>query len=252
MPGTSLQTAAVGGGRGATAREAASEAWTDGRVAGGPDAHTVVVVDAMPLFRAGAAAALRAAGTVVTGEAVDLAEGVAMARARRANVLLVADADVAEVREAVGALPGCAVVALLTAPTRHQLMEMLGAGVAGLAMRSLTAEELVGTVRAAAGAGERAGSGAGSQPVFVPLPVAQRTPDLASADGPGPGADVLTPKELEVLSQLASGASYKRIAEVLYVTPATVKTHLGHIYAKLGARGRHEAISQAFAQGLLR
>jgi DNA-binding CsgD family transcriptional regulator len=68
-----------------------------------------------------------------------------------------------------------------------------------------------------------------------------------STDEPG-----LTPKELEILAQLAQGASNKRIAEVLYVTPATVKTHLAHIYAKLGARGRHEAVTQALTMGILR
>ena len=47
------------------------------------------------------------------------------------------------------------------------------------------------------------------------------------------------------------GASNKAIAKALFVTPATVKTHLAHIYAKLGARSRHEALTQAFATGIL-
>jgi DNA-binding CsgD family transcriptional regulator len=62
---------------------------------------------------------------------------------------------------------------------------------------------------------------------------------------------MLTLKEREIVAQLARGASNKEIADALFVTPATVKTHLAHIYAKLGARSRHEALTQAFALGIL-
>jgi ATP/maltotriose-dependent transcriptional regulator MalT len=65
-------------------------------------------------------------------------------------------------------------------------------------------------------------------------------------DGP------LTPKELEVLSRLADGRSNKEIADALYVAPATIKTHLAHIYAKLGVTGRQEAVARAVELGLLR
>lgn len=211
----------------------------------------VVIVDAMPLFRAGAVAALTAAGARVDGEAAHLPEGIALAQRTGAAVLVIGGATVAEVRDAVPALPACAVVALVAQPSRTELVEMLDAGVAGLATRSLTADELVAAVEAAAEASGPAGTPASGQPVLVPLPVGLRTPDLSAhlslADDPA-----LTPKELEILAQLAEGASNKRIAAALYVTPATVKTHLGHIYAKLGARGRHEALSHAFAMGILR
>ena len=61
----------------------------------------------------------------------------------------------------------------------------------------------------------------------------------------------LSPKELEVLAVLAEGATYKEIAEALIVTQATVKTHLVHIYAKLGAKNREQAVARALSLGLL-
>jgi DNA-binding NarL/FixJ family response regulator len=202
----------------------------------------------MPLFRAGAVEALNAAGIVVVGEATRPAQGIEMARRTQATAMLLGGATVGEAREAVDALPSCAVIVLLAQPSRTHLVDMLDAGVAGLALRSLTAEELVTTVQAAAEVGTE-DDGGRLAPVFVPLPLGVVPPLPANSGNDEPG---LTPKELEILAQLARGASNKRIAEALYVTPATVKTHLAHIYAKLGARGRHEALTQALATGLLR
>lgn len=231
--------------------------------------HGVVVVDAMPLYRSGAVAALTAGGVPVVGEAARLAEGVVLAARAHAAALLVGGAEVSQVREAVEALAGCAVVALVSQPSRSALVEMLETGVAGLGPRSLTAEELVSTVEAAAeaagielGGAQRPDERLGA-PVFVPVLVADAAspgkahgPDAAepgtAGARPGAGDVSLTPKELEILTLLQQGASNKKIADALYVTQATVKTHLAHIYTKLGVRGRHEAISRAFALRLLR
>jgi DNA-binding NarL/FixJ family response regulator len=210
---------------------------------------TAVVVDPMPIFRAGTVAALKAAGIAVVGEVPRLGQGVDLARRVRATAMLLGGATADEARQAVDALPACAVIVLLVQPNRDDLMGMLDAGVAGLALRSLTAEELVRTVEAAAEVGKQA-AGLPVAPVFGPLPIgASSLPKAGNRVGSEPG---LTAKELEILAQLAQGASNKRIAEALYVTPATVKTHLAHIYAKLGARGRHEAVSRALGTGILR
>lgn len=208
----------------------------------------VVVVDPLPLFRAGAVAALTGGGVRVVGEAAYLDKGVELVRAERAAVLLLGGASIEEVTEAVRAVPSCAVIVLLAQPSRAELVELLGTGVAGFALRSLTAEELVATVEGAS-RGRASVGGKPVEPVFVPLLVGLTKPDRPS-NGAGSGP-ALTTKEREILDQLARGASNKVIAEALYVTPATVKTHLAHIYAKLGARSRNEALSQAFALGIL-
>jgi DNA-binding NarL/FixJ family response regulator len=212
----------------------------------------VVVVDPLPLFRAGGVAALGAGGVRVLGEAAHLADGVPLARSSHAGAVLLGGASVDEAKEAVAALPSCAVVVLLAQPSRTELVDMLGAGVAGLALRSLTADELVGTVEAAAEGIASPGAPAAAAPVFVPFPVGPTPVEPPDLGVTGPEATLLTPKEREILGQLAQGASNKRIAEALFVTPATVKTHLAHIYAKLGARGRHEALTHALSMGLLR
>ena len=61
----------------------------------------------------------------------------------------------------------------------------------------------------------------------------------------------LSPKELEVLGELATGASYKEMADSMLIGQATVKTHLVHIYAKLEVKNRNEAVARALALGLL-
>ena len=207
-----------------------------------------VVVDPLPLYRAGAVAALASGGIPVLGEAAQLTEGIEMARRTRASVLLAGGASVAEATEAVNSLAECAVLVLMGQPSREELVEMLGTGVAGFALRSLTPAELVSTVESVAGG--TPGAPKAAPPVFMPVLVAA---PKRPAGPPAPaGEPILTPKEQEILVYLARGASNKRMAEALYVTPATVKTHLAHVYAKLGARGRHEAVTRALALGLVR
>jgi ATP/maltotriose-dependent transcriptional regulator MalT len=72
------------------------------------------------------------------------------------------------------------------------------------------------------------------------------------ADGGADADGVLTRKELEVLARLADGRSNKQIADALFVTQATVKTHLAHIYTKLNVSGRQAAVARAVELGLLR
>ena len=79
-------------------------------------------------------------------------------------------------------------------------------------------------------------------PALVGMVGPQEVPDQVA---------LLTPKERQVLVWVAKGHSNKEIAEELFMAPGTVKTHLAHIYAKLGVRDRHEAMARAIALGLL-
>jgi DNA-binding NarL/FixJ family response regulator len=69
--------------------------------------------------------------------------------------------------------------------------------------------------------------------------------------GSGRGADVLTPRELEILRLVANGASNGRVAAELWVTEQTVKFHLSNVYQKLGVANRTEASRFAHVNGLL-
>ena len=79
------------------------------------------------------------------------------------------------------------------------------------------------------------------------------SPDPAGPAGPGPSGqppDGLTTREAEVLALLASGLSNAEIAQRLYLSHATVKTHINRIFAKTGARDRAQAVRYAYQHGL--
>ena len=88
-------------------------------------------------------------------------------------------------------------------------------------------------------------------------PAAQRQV-VAALSEPAPAApaaalpDELTPREAEVLALIAEGLTNSEIAERLVVSAATVKSHVNHIFAKIGARDRAQAVVYAYANGIAR
>jgi DNA-binding NarL/FixJ family response regulator len=75
-----------------------------------------------------------------------------------------------------------------------------------------------------------------------------QTPEPIPAPAAPPNG--LTPREQEVLCLLATGRTYPQIAEALFLSPATIRTHVQHIYAKLDVASRHEAAAFAQKHGL--
>ncbi|MDF3290102.1 response regulator transcription factor [Streptomyces silvisoli] len=87
--------------------------------------------------------------------------------------------------------------------------------------------------------------------------LAQGGPVVAQAVGPARGApeelpDGLTGREAQVLALVAEGLSNTEIASTLYVSPATVKTHINNLFSKIGARDRAQAVRYAFRHGIVR
>jgi DNA-binding NarL/FixJ family response regulator len=117
------------------------------------------------------------------------------------------------------------------------IAELLGLDVEGLVPRTIDPDAFVAVV-ARIRAGERV--------VDPGVLVVERTNEVD--DEP---AGSLTAREREVLVLLAAGHSNREIASSLFVSLPTVKTHLAHIYAKLGAKNRNEALGRAVAAGLL-
>jgi DNA-binding CsgD family transcriptional regulator len=76
-------------------------------------------------------------------------------------------------------------------------------------------------------------------------------PLVGRTDAAGPGADVLTPREAEVLGLVAEGASNRDVGQRLFISTKTASVHVSNILAKLGARSRTEAVSIARRRGLL-
>ncbi len=204
-----------------------------------------MVVDDWELVRLGLRAVLGQLGVWVIAEAGLARDGLRAVRSAAAGLLVLGETTDLPPRVAVTrakALPDAPIVlALAAVPDPEELAGLLAAGVDGLLLRSAGADELAGALERLR-AGERSVA-----PALLPLLVG--VINLAPA---GPGAPLLTDKEREVLARLAEGRSNRAIAEALSVSPATVKTHLAHIYEKLGASNRRDALVRAIARGILR
>lgn len=199
------------------------------------------MVDQWALVRVGIGTTLRHLSIRVAGESSLGSEGVALTRSTDAQLLVVGshvDASMGEsVRSAKALVPAPLVICLLNQPTRDGLSECLTAGADAVLLRSASDGDLAQAVRIIA-QGER-----WVTPALTLL--------LAGAVERTAAPSTLTAKELQVLAGLAEGRSNKELAGAIFVSQATIKTHLSHIYAKLGVKGRSEAVARAVELGLL-
>lgn len=206
--------------------------------------YRAVVADDVALLRLGIAAVLEPLGFDITAE-TSLGRPVPrLAEEAAAHLVVlgaVGDLPLAEIVKRCKQLAEPPLVLVLVPRThRDELGSLLSFDANGLVVRNLPTEELALAVERVM-KGER-----------VVAPALLST--LVGAMGPV-NDDVdessLTVREREVLALLAEGHSNREIASSLYVSLPTVKTHLAHIYAKLGAKNRNEALGRAVALGLL-
>lgn len=206
---------------------------------------TAVVVDEWALYRQGVASVLRNLGIEVVGEASGANDGMMKLWSARPDLLVAGSPAHSRlpdlVAEAKKAYPELRVLALLPVSEAGKVRPVLSSGADAVLTRLASPEELESAVRKVA-AGERVVAAAA-------LTVLVGTP-TKTADGPDL-AHPLTVKEREVLDLLAKGLSNREIAGTLVVSTATVKSHLAHIYEKLGAKNRQDAVGRAIEQGLL-
>jgi DNA-binding NarL/FixJ family response regulator len=204
----------------------------------------VVLADDHPVVRAGLRAVLEAEPDVRVVAEVGSAEELldALRAGLRADVVLL-DLQFgagrlgggAAVREIV-AVGGPAVLVVTTYDSDADILAAVEAGARGYLLKDAPTEELTAAVRAAA-AGE------------VALGPAVQRRLLGRLRSP---ATALTARELEVLGLVADGRTNDEIARELFLSRATVKTHLVHVYDKLGASSRTAAVAEARRRGLLR
>jgi DNA-binding NarL/FixJ family response regulator len=209
-----------------------------------PDECSAVVVDELALARAGAVAVLHARGVEVAGETHAAREAARLVTMEGVDLVVLGNAADLPTGDAARRLlalrPRPAVVALV-APVAEQLVAyLLALGVQGVVLRTGTTEELGAAVDAVR---------KGKQYVAPGLHGALR--GALRPREPAGGEALLSSREREVLGLLAQGRSNREIAAALSVTLATVKSHLVHIYAKLDAGNRNEALGRALALGLL-
>jgi DNA-binding NarL/FixJ family response regulator len=206
----------------------------------------IVIADDQPIVRDGLTTILTGMeGVDVVGVAADGAEAVALAEGDEVDVVLMdlrmPDVDGIEAtRRLAVSRPDTAVVVLTTFTDDESLLDALSAGAAGYLTKNATAEDIHRAIQAAV-AGQ----------AILDLPLKDRL--VESATGPagadsratGELPDGLSPREGEVLALIAEGLSNAEIAERLFISRTTVKTHINQILRKTGCRDRPQAIVYA-------
>jgi DNA-binding NarL/FixJ family response regulator len=206
---------------------------------------SVVLVDDQPLVRAGLQRILASdGGFSVVAECCDGAEAIAAIAAVDADVVVMdvrmRGVDGIEATRRIRDLDGPPVLILTTFDDDEVLWGAIEAGAAGFVLKEASAEDLIAAARTVAG------GGAWLDPAVTGrvLEFTRRAalPKQRQADR----VTQLTGRELEVLREMATGASNREVAAALSVSEATVKTHVGAIFAKLGVRDRAAAIVFAY------
>jgi DNA-binding NarL/FixJ family response regulator len=209
------------------------------------DPIRVLVVDDHAVVREGLRTFLELQdGIEVTGEASDGEEAVEAAARLRPDVVLMDLVmprldGVAAMRVLRERVPRARVIVLTSFLDDDKLLPALRAGAAGYLLKNAEPQELARAVRAAH-AGEA---------LLDPVVAARLVEALAVRDDEP--LDRLTPREREVLQLIGRGFPNKRIARQLEVSEKTVKTHVGHVLAKLGVTDRTQAAIVAVRAGLI-
>jgi DNA-binding NarL/FixJ family response regulator len=207
----------------------------------------VLIVDDHAVVREGLRAFLALQdGLEIVGEAADGVQALQQARSHKPDVILM---DLVMPRlDGVGAmrqlrrdLPECRVIVLTSFLDDDRLLPAIQAGAAGYLLKNAEPAQLARAVREA-----HAG-----RAIIDPTVAARLVHALADGSASNPTRqDELTRREREVLELIAGGRSNKRIALELGISEKTVKTHVGHLLAKLGVSDRTQAAMLAVRQGL--
>jgi DNA-binding NarL/FixJ family response regulator len=205
----------------------------------------VLIVDDHAVVREGLRTFLELQdGIAVAGEAADGEQAVMQAEALRPDVVLMDLVmprldGVGAMRELRRRLPGTRVIVLTSFAEDERLLPAIQAGAAGYLLKNVAPAELARAVRAAH-AGE----------ALIDPVIAARLVDAIAQPAGEPAPERLTAREQEVLALIARGYSNKRIALELGIAEKTVKTHVGHVLAKLGVTDRTQAAVHAVRMGL--
>jgi DNA-binding NarL/FixJ family response regulator len=213
----------------------------------------VLIADDEALVRSGFRMVLEAEDDIeVVGEAATGRQAISSAQCLKPDVVLMdvrmPELDgIAATREIAGSeADGSARVLILTTfDLDEYVYDALGAGASGFLLKDAPPEQLIEGIRVVAS----------GEALLAPAVTRRLIEDFsrsrpARAEAP-PGADELTPRELEVWGLLARGLSNSEIAESLVVGETTVKTHVARVLMKLGLRDRVQAVVLAYESGLV-
>ena len=211
----------------------------------------VLVVDDQELVRAGLAKLLGFEDDIeIAGECSDGDEVPDAVAALQPDVVLMdirmKRVDGAEATERLQQLDDPPPVLVLTTFGEDEVVAAaLGAGASGFVLKDTPAEDLASAIR------QVAGGGAWLDPQVTPGVIATYRDTSLPRAAQAAKLDELTDREREVLTLVGRGRTNQEIAAELFITEATVKTHVGNIFQKLGVRDRAGAIVVAFDHGLV-
>jgi DNA-binding NarL/FixJ family response regulator len=210
----------------------------------------VIVADDHPIVRSGIAALLALSENIdVVAEAASGAEAVALAQQHRPDLVLmdlrmpVADGPELDGAAAtaliIESVPGTRVLILTTYETDDHILGAIEAGASGYLLKAAPQEEILAGVR----------SVVTGQTVLAPAIAAKLVARMRS--DASTARPKLSVRELDVLRLVAAGNSNASVAARLFISEATVKTHLLHVFEKLGVSDRTRAVTLALELGLL-
>ncbi len=210
----------------------------------------ILIVDDQSLVRAGFRLILESQPDFeVAGEAGDGDDAVAVARRLRPDVVLMDVRmprldGIEATRRIFEALPHCRVIVLTTFDLDEYVYAALRAGACGFLLKDVTPEQLIAAVRTVESGDALLAPSITRR--LIERYAARRGPSARHAE-----IESLTEREADVLRLMARGLANQEIAEKLFVSEATVKTHVAHILAKLHVENRVQAVVAAYESGLV-
>ncbi|MFY1693197.1 response regulator [Plantactinospora sp. WMMB782] len=203
---------------------------------------SLLIVDDHPVVRDGLRGMFSADTRFeVLGEAGDGTEAIAAGERLRPDVILMdlrmpGTDGVTAIRELARRGVPARILVLTTYDTDSDVLPAIEAGATGYLLKDAPREELFRAVEAAAR----------GQAVLSPAVATRLMGQIRQ-----PASEPLSQRELEVLELIAQGSTNREAAKQLFISEATVKTHLLHVYAKLGVNDRAAAVATAFSRGYL-
>jgi DNA-binding NarL/FixJ family response regulator len=207
-----------------------------------PEPIRLLIVDDHPVVRDGLRGMLSGdPGLLVVGEASDGAEALQLVEALHPDVVLMdlrmpGMGGAAAIKALSERGASARVLVLTTYDSDTDVVLAIEAGATGYLLKDSPREELVRAIRAAAR----------GEAVLAPSVATRLVSQLRT-----PAPDALSDRELEVLTLIAQGETNRGAASRLFISEATVKTHLIHVYEKLGVNDRAAAVAAAYERGLL-
>lgn len=204
---------------------------------------SILIADDHPVVRDGLRGMLESQPDFeVVGEAADGAQAIQLAEELKPEIVLMdlrmPQVDgVTAIREIKSSQAETQILVLTTYDSDADILPAIEAGATGYLLKDSSREELYGAIRATAR----------GDTVLAPTVAARLVGQMRA-----PAEERLSSRELEVLQLVAEGASNKDIASRLHISQATVKSHLIHIFGKLGVSDRTAAVTVALQRGIMR